>query len=41
VQHAIVQWRSDAAAIASLRNDLLTALKLKYPGNDWSFLAAR
>ena len=41
VQRAVAAWRSDAAAVAQARADLLDALKAKFPGDDWGFLAAK
>ena len=40
VQQAIAQWRTDAAAVTAARSDLQGALKAKYPGDDWNFLAS-
>jgi hypothetical protein len=39
IRRAILDWRRDAAATAAARTELLTALKAKYPKQDWSFLA--
>lgn len=41
VQQSIAQLRSDSAACAAARGELVSTLKAKYPGNDWSFLAAK
>jgi hypothetical protein len=41
VQRAVAQLQSDAATVTASRRDLLAALKAKYPGDDWSFLAEK
>ncbi len=41
VAQAITAWAENVAQAAKARSDLAAALKAKYPGDDWSFLAAR
>jgi hypothetical protein len=41
IRRAILDWRHDAAAATSAREDLYNSLKAKYPKQDWSFLASK
>ena len=40
VQQAVLLLQGDAAAITASRKDLGAALKVQFPGTDWSFLTA-